>query len=154
MYHFSLTFLHIVLSNVSSYYLPERMHSYTGCICLPFLRCVFSNVSSKRLHERMQSHIVAFVWLFSTVRFQMCSHEGDLRWHLKNHNGEKSNKCNQCDLHFLMKAIWGDIWNIARGTTDPEIESVTWDVSLENMYLFWYLIIHVKFYFWARLFSQ
>ena len=114
MYHFSLTFLHIVFSNVSSYYLPERMHSYTGCICLPFLRCVFSNVSSKRLHERMQSHIVAFVWLFSTVRFQMClqiafprgcirilvgfvwlfstvrfqmcSHEGDLRWHLKNHN--------------------------------------------------------------------
>ena len=68
------------------------MHICNGCICLVFLHCAFSNVSSNRLPEKMHSRIgcihmtyisvrfqiwrskvalVAFVWLFSTVCFQM-----------------------------------------------------------------------------------
>ena len=57
MCHFTLAFLHRVISNVSSNRLPERMHTHTGCICFAFLHCAFSNVSSNRLPERMQSHI-------------------------------------------------------------------------------------------------
>ena len=72
--------LHSVLSNVSSNWLPmkmqshigciclvfiqcalsngplQRMHSPIGCICLTFLRCAFSNVSSSRLPEWMHHH--------------------------------------------------------------------------------------------------
>ena len=51
MCHFSLTFLHCVFSNVSSNGVHERMHNYTGCICLPFLHCAFSNVSSNYLPQ-------------------------------------------------------------------------------------------------------
>ena len=81
-----------VFSYGSSNRLPEKKHSHIGCICLIFLHCVFSNASSNRLPEKMQSRIgcihmtyisvrfqiwrskvalVAFVWLFSTVCFQM-----------------------------------------------------------------------------------
>ena len=49
-----------------------RMQSHIGCICLTFLCCVFSNVSSNRLPERMHNWLVTFVWLSSTVSFQMC----------------------------------------------------------------------------------
>ena len=93
-----LTFLHCAFSNVSSNGLYEQMHSHIGCIYSSFLHCVFSNVPTKHLHRRMQSHtgcicsfsllrfkispqhvctrrcivtLVAFVWLFATVRFQM-----------------------------------------------------------------------------------
>ena len=45
-----------VLSNVSLNGLPERMHNYTGCICLTFPCCVFANVSSNGLPNRMHSH--------------------------------------------------------------------------------------------------
>ena len=49
------------------------LRGFIGCICLTFLRCVFSNVPSKHLPEKMHSHtaLVAFVWLFSTMSFQM-----------------------------------------------------------------------------------
>ena len=94
-----LTFPHCVFSNVSSNGLPERMQSHIGYICLTFPHCAFSNVFSNRFSEWMQnrtgcicltfSHCVssnvpsnclplrmiitqvAFVLLFSTVRFQM-----------------------------------------------------------------------------------
>ena len=46
-----------VFSYVSSNGLPERMHNDIGCICLAFLHCVFSNVSSNRLPEKKHSHI-------------------------------------------------------------------------------------------------
>ena len=72
-------------SYVSSKNLGQSMQSHTDCICYIFLQCAFSNVSSNCLPGRMQSHIgyisvkgkgivtlVAFVWLFSSVRFQMC----------------------------------------------------------------------------------
>ena len=68
-----LTFLHCVSSNVSSNCLPQKMHNHTGYICLTFLHCAFSNVSSICLHfRRFIITQAAFVWLFSTVRFQMC----------------------------------------------------------------------------------
>ena len=52
------------------------MHNHIGCICSTFLHCAFSNVSTndlpeKRLFWRGIVTLVAFVWLFSTVRFQM-----------------------------------------------------------------------------------
>ena len=86
------TFLQCAFSNVSSNCLSQKKHSRIGCICLTFLHCVFSNGSSNRLPEKMHSRIgcihmtyisvrfqiwrskvalVAFVWLFSTVCFQM-----------------------------------------------------------------------------------
>ena len=72
------TFHHCVFSNVSSICLPQRMQSHIGCICLSFLHCGFLNDSS--IIEAQCTWIraclvalVAFVWLFSTVRFQMCS---------------------------------------------------------------------------------
>ena len=43
--------------NFSSYWLPVKMHSHIGCICLDFLYCAFSNVSSNWLSEKMHSHI-------------------------------------------------------------------------------------------------
>ena len=48
-----------------------------GCIItliaffFTFLESVFSNVSSNGLYKKMQSHINTFVWLCSTVCFQM-----------------------------------------------------------------------------------
>ena len=45
---FSLPFLHHVFSNVSSDFMPERMHSHIGCIYWTFLHCVISNVPSEQ----------------------------------------------------------------------------------------------------------
>ena len=56
MCHFTLAFLHRVISNVSWNRLPERMHTHTGCICFAFLHCAFSNVSSNCLGQRMHNH--------------------------------------------------------------------------------------------------
>ena len=67
-----LTFLHCVFSNGSSNGLHEKMHSHTGCICLTFFHCVFSNGSSKFFIRRFKVTLTSFVWLFSTVCFQMC----------------------------------------------------------------------------------
>ena len=66
-------------SNVSSSGLPQRMTSYTGCICLAFPHCVYSNASSNRLPEKRHCHIGCIVFLFSTVRFQMCPQIACLR---------------------------------------------------------------------------
>ena len=50
-----------------------KIKYHIGCICLTFLHCAFSCVSSNCLPERMQKvTLVAFVWLFSTVRFHVC----------------------------------------------------------------------------------
>ena len=64
--------LKCAFSNVSSNWLPTRMHSHTGHICLAFLHCVFSNVSSNCMPTRLYSHIdyicLAFLhYVFSNV---------------------------------------------------------------------------------------
>ena len=64
------TFPHCGFPYESSNDLPERMHNYTGNICLTFLHCVFLDASSNCLREDILT-LVAFVFLFSTVRFQM-----------------------------------------------------------------------------------
>ena len=93
-------FLHCVFSHVFSNYLPDRMHSHIGYICLTFLHCAFSKLFSNWMAGNMQSYIgyiylnflhcafsnvffqltclrrgivtlVAFIWLFSTLGFQM-----------------------------------------------------------------------------------
>ena len=51
-----LTFLHCVSSNVSSSCLDQNRHIHTGCTSWFFLHCVFSNVSSNCLPERMHNH--------------------------------------------------------------------------------------------------
>ena len=79
-----LTFLHCVFSNESSNRLFEKMHSHTGCNCLIYIHCVFSNewvftfvhrwflmCSEIVCLRRCKVTLIAFVWLFSTVRFQM-----------------------------------------------------------------------------------
>ena len=50
-----------------------KMRSHTGYISLIYLHCVFSNEPLTRWPEWMHSYIalVAVVWLFSTVGFQM-----------------------------------------------------------------------------------
>ena len=88
-----LAFLHCAFSNVSSNGLQQKMHSHIGCICLTFLHCALSQVSStciitlvafdfsplcvfrcilKVKWPASEVTLVTFVWLFSTVRFQMC----------------------------------------------------------------------------------
>ena len=96
-----LAFLHCVFSNVSSNCLNERMQNHIGYICLTSPRCVFSYGTSENLDQyNAKSHwlnlcdfsqlcvfkcvfkwlalidakphcIGSFVWLFSTVGFQM-----------------------------------------------------------------------------------
>ena len=58
------TFLHCVFSNGSSNRLPEKMHSRIGCIHMTYISVRFQIWRSKVA-------LVAFVWLFSTVCFQM-----------------------------------------------------------------------------------
>ena len=53
------------------------------------------------------------------------SHVGDLRRHLKTLNWEKSNKCNQCDSVFLMHAIWGNIWKSTVEKSQTNATNVT-----------------------------
>ena len=66
-----LTLLHCAFSNAFSNRLSEKEHSHIGCICLTFLHCAFSNVSSNGCVVTL----VAFVWFFSTVCFQMHLHK-------------------------------------------------------------------------------
>ena len=89
------TILYFVFSNG----MVEKMRSYIGCICfgfyplcilkwvlkLPrmhshiihigstFLHCVFSNVYSNLLLRGLKVTLLAFVWCFSTLCFQMSS---------------------------------------------------------------------------------
>ena len=67
-----LSFLHCVLSNVSSNRLPEQMQSHIGCTCLAFLHCVLSNVSSSCLPERMQIHTDCICLTFLEYCFLKC----------------------------------------------------------------------------------
>ena len=62
--------LHSVFSSVSSNYLPKKRQSHANCIYLTFIHCAFLNVSSNCL-RRGKVTLVAFVWLLSSVRFQM-----------------------------------------------------------------------------------
>ena len=61
----------------STVYFQMSPQSIRGCIItliaffFTFLESVFLNVSSNGLYKKMQSHINAFVWLCSTVCFQM-----------------------------------------------------------------------------------
>ena len=55
-------FLCCAFSNASSNWLPKKMQSRIGCICLIFLPCVFSNVSSNCLPEKIHSQ-----WLLVTL---------------------------------------------------------------------------------------
>ena len=59
-----------------SNWLPEKMQSHFGCICLNFLHCVFSNVSSNRLPVRMQSHIDCTCLTFLHCAFSYVSSNG------------------------------------------------------------------------------
>ena len=54
-----------------SNWLPEKMQSHIGCICLTFLHCVSSNVSSSCLDQNRHIHTGCTSWFFSTVCFQM-----------------------------------------------------------------------------------
>ena len=56
------------------------MHSHIGCICMTFPHCVFSNVSSNCQLRGCIVTLVALVWLFSTVRFQMFPQRDSLDW--------------------------------------------------------------------------
>ena len=64
-----VTFPHCVFLNVSPNCLPERLQSYTGCICKAFLHCVFADEFSNFL-SRIVTLIVIF-WLLSSVCFHM-----------------------------------------------------------------------------------
>ena len=93
-----LVFLHCVLSNESSNGLLQRMHSNIDCICLTFSYVHFQMSQMSLDHTQANSHwlhlldftvcfqmrpqrtwistgkltLVAFIWLISTVRFQLC----------------------------------------------------------------------------------
>ena len=62
-----LAFLHCAFSNESSNGLPERMHNRTGCICLTFLRCVFQMLSKIAMLWTSIVTLVAIICLFSTT---------------------------------------------------------------------------------------
>ena len=61
-----------VFLNVSPNGLSKRMHNHIDYICLTFLLCAFSNVSSKYFNKMHIVTLIAFIWLFSTVHFQIC----------------------------------------------------------------------------------
>ena len=67
-----------------SNWLPEKMQSHFGCICLTFLHCVSSNVSSKCLLERMHNHndciCLAFLRCVPS-NHSLCHSENLLYWH-------------------------------------------------------------------------
>ena len=57
-----LTFLHCVLSNVSSNCLPVRMQRRIGCICLTFLHHVCSTLFQNLLPVRMNFSRILLTW--------------------------------------------------------------------------------------------
>ena len=89
--------------------------------------------------------LVAFVWFFSTVRFQMCPQnvcprgaivalvhfQFNLRAHLKTHGGEKSNKCHQCNYG----SSWADVLRTHLKTHSGE--------KSNNHCILWPLINHM-----------
>ena len=79
-------FSSVFFSCVSSNYLPEMMHSHTGCICLTFLQCVFSCVSSNYLPEMMHSHTGCICWTFLQCVFS-CVSSNDLHEMMHSYTG-------------------------------------------------------------------
>ena len=69
-----LPFLHCGFWNAALNCMHLWMHNYIGYICLTFLHCAFSNDSSNYLLNRCKIKLVAFVWFFFTVHFQMYHH--------------------------------------------------------------------------------
>ena len=69
--HIYLTFLHCAFSNVSSNCLPEMMQNHIGCICLTFSTVRFQMCPQIACQKWCKITLVAFVWLFSTVRLKM-----------------------------------------------------------------------------------
>ena len=61
--------------------LPKKiqLRSCIGCSCLARLRCVSSNCQYKKIYRIFIITLVAFVWLFSTMCFQMF-HKNVCRW--------------------------------------------------------------------------
>ena len=56
-------------------------------------------------------------------------HAGDLRRHLKAHNGEKSNKCSKCDFAFFSDrefetAFESSQWTEAKNATDVTLQTI------------------------------
>ena len=56
-YHFHFRPTSGLLSSQDLTYCHKRMQSHTDCICLTFLHCVLSDVSSNSLLQKKQSHI-------------------------------------------------------------------------------------------------
>ena len=83
-----LAFDHCVFSSVFLKHLAQSRHSHIGCIYLTFLHCGFVKCLHKLLDFsslcvlkyilKSPDHIAlfAFVWVFSTVCFQMCPQIG------------------------------------------------------------------------------
>ena len=65
------TFPHCVFSYVCSKNLDQSMQNHTDCICLAFLQCASSMYPQLACLRGCKITQVAFVWLFSTVHFQM-----------------------------------------------------------------------------------
>lgn len=67
-----LAFLHCVFSNVSQDCWPKKKHSHIGCICSTLLNFFFKCVLKWPSWKKGIVTWFTFVWLFSTVCFQMC----------------------------------------------------------------------------------
>ena len=68
-----MVFLQNELAYVSSSCLPEQMQSYIGCICVISLQCDFLSVYLKCLPALMQNHIGRICKIFSIMSFHMTS---------------------------------------------------------------------------------
>ena len=64
-------FFDSAFSNVSSNWLPLRMQSHIGCICLTFLPTCFLMCPQTVSLRRGKITLVAFIWIFSTMYFRM-----------------------------------------------------------------------------------
>ena len=74
-----LTFLQCVFSDASLTRLPEKIQSHIGCTCLVFLHSGFSNVLSNCLGQRMHNHTGCIGLFFSTVSFKMLTQRAWIR---------------------------------------------------------------------------
>ena len=57
--------------NVISKHLDQSMHSHIGCIYLAFFHCAFLMCPQMACLRGYIVALIAFIWLFSAVRFQM-----------------------------------------------------------------------------------
>ena len=112
-----LAFPHCVYSNASSNRLPENRHCHIGCICLPFLHCAFSNVSSNRLLETTQSHKAC---IYLTIK-----DSNDQRQQNELENSEE-------DLSVLIQ-ITRQWWH----KLTLQVCSMQWNVHKKKLHCFW-----------------